>query len=152
MRIYILRHGQAEPRSSSDAERALTEAGKQEARSVAEQLRGRGEIIQRVFTSPYRRARETATIVADALKLTDLSIEPTITPDESPRQAVELCRLHLGQNLLFVSHMPFVARFLFDLVPGAATAGFQTGELMIVEWNKDGRGRLIERLFPTTKA
>ena len=41
MTLWLLRHGEAEPRARSDAERPLTEYGRKDVRRSAEHLRGR---------------------------------------------------------------------------------------------------------------
>ena len=53
----------------------LTARGRQQAVEAAETLRG--EDVRRVVTSPYRRALQTAEIVAEALKL-PVTVEPLI--------------------------------------------------------------------------
>ena len=81
--MIFLRHAQSEFNAAFSVTRIdpgipdpkLTPAGHEQARAAAEALRGTG--IQRLISSPYRRALETATIVADALGL-EVSIEPLV--------------------------------------------------------------------------
>jgi len=69
MIIYLIRHGE----SISDVKNLyggtfddhLTEKGKQEAESLAEELKNKN--IQAIFSSPYFRAKETAEILKNAL-------------------------------------------------------------------------------------
>jgi broad specificity phosphatase PhoE len=69
MRLYLLRHGESiddiEDCYGGVADFPLTEAGREKARSVAEQLRHAK--LQIIFTSPLIRARETADIIAHEL-------------------------------------------------------------------------------------
>ncbi|EXF44228.1 phosphohistidine phosphatase SixA [Pseudomonas sp. BAY1663] len=58
MRLWLLRHGEAEPRARTDAERNLTERGRRDVRENAAHLRGRA--LQAILVSPYRRAQQTA--------------------------------------------------------------------------------------------
>jgi phosphohistidine phosphatase len=64
MDLYLIRHGDAvrlgEQGIDQDAERPLTEEGEAQARAVAAGLQKRGVTLGRVFTSPLRRARQTA--------------------------------------------------------------------------------------------
>jgi broad specificity phosphatase PhoE len=53
----------------------LTPRGREQAGEAAEMLRS--EDVRRVITSPYRRALQTAEIIADALKL-PVTVEPLI--------------------------------------------------------------------------
>ncbi len=62
MRIIFVRHG--EPDYERDC---LTQTGRQQAAAAAERLKGEG--IERIYSSPMGRARETASFTADALGL-----------------------------------------------------------------------------------
>lgn len=141
MRLYILRHGEAEPRAASDAERGLTARGRAEIASIAEQLAARGERVELVLSSPYRRARETAAIVCQRLGLAEARLEACLTPDEPVWPALQLCRLEGECHVLLASHMPFVGRLLLELAPGLGSVGFATGSLAIVDLDVDGRLR-----------
>ena len=61
MEIYVLRHGDA------DAERALTETGRQKLRRVLQRAKSADSQPSLILTSPYRRARETAQIAGEVL-------------------------------------------------------------------------------------
>jgi broad specificity phosphatase PhoE len=67
--IYFLRHGESEGNSAGviqgRTDFPLAPRGREQARGAAEWFRGRG--IRRVFTSPLRRASETAEILAEVL-------------------------------------------------------------------------------------
>jgi phosphohistidine phosphatase len=62
--LYLIRHGDAVPLGEQgidqDVERPLTEEGEAQARAVAAGLQKRGVSLGLVFTSPLRRARQTA--------------------------------------------------------------------------------------------
>lgn len=69
MRLFLVRHGEAqddvEDCYGGIADFELSDVGRDTARQLGEQLQGRG--IARVYTSPYKRAHETAKIVAQCL-------------------------------------------------------------------------------------
>jgi broad specificity phosphatase PhoE len=69
VRIYLLRHGESiddvEDSYGGIADFPLTDAGRGTARELAAHLSKSG--IQVIYTSPYKRAYETATIVSKAL-------------------------------------------------------------------------------------
>lgn len=69
MILYLLRHAIAEDVAASgrDADRALTTDGKVRMRRAADGLRALEVRLDLVLTSPYRRAVETAEIVARTL-------------------------------------------------------------------------------------
>ena len=62
MDLYLLRHGEAEPRGPSVAEarRALTDKGRRDVRRVVEQARKAKIKPALILTSPFVRARQTA--------------------------------------------------------------------------------------------
>ncbi len=69
MKIFLLRHGESiddiEDCYGGIADFALTDAGKRTAEELAQELSGAG--IQMLYSSPYKRAYETAIIVGRAL-------------------------------------------------------------------------------------
>ena len=64
--LYILRHGKAEAGDLGleDAERKLTGKGKEEIALIAQWMASRGIKFDLIATSPLKRARETAGIIA----------------------------------------------------------------------------------------
>ncbi len=70
MKIYLLRHGESvddiEDSYGGIADYPLTEAGRQTADDLARKLVGAG--IELLYSSPYKRAIETASIVSSALR------------------------------------------------------------------------------------
>lgn len=116
MKLWLLRHGEAEPRARSDAERALTERGRKEVRKSAERLRG--QALAHILVSPYRRAQQSAELVREALGLSlQLTTVDWATPDDSPRNAVLQLDQYAGDCLL-VSHNPLLGSLGGLLVHG----------------------------------
>src|SRR6188768_3104389 len=70
MDLYLLRHGEAEPRSASVAEarRQLTEKGRRDVGRVIERSQTVKVKPGLILSSPYIRARQTADIAAEILK------------------------------------------------------------------------------------
>ena len=81
--MILVRHGQSEFNAVFSVTRVdpgipdpkLTEEGRRQAAAAAEALRGAG--VRRLIASPYRRALETASIIADGLGL-EVTIEPLV--------------------------------------------------------------------------
>ena len=67
MDLFFLRHGEAEPRAASDAQRRLTPSGEADVLAVIESRRSELAGLELIVASPYRRARQTASIAAQAL-------------------------------------------------------------------------------------
>jgi len=79
--MLLVRHGESEwnrlfsktRRDPGIRDPRLTETGREQAAAAAVELRRRG--VQRILASPYRRALETATIIADLLDV-PVEVEP----------------------------------------------------------------------------
>ncbi|WP_017902708.1 phosphohistidine phosphatase SixA [Pseudomonas asplenii] len=115
MKLWVLRHGQAEPQVSSDAERSLTVHGRQEVlRSAAHLI---GQPLAAIYASPYVRAQQTAQLVRDVLGFeAPIITAPWLTPDTHPARVLE--QLDTADNLLLVSHQPLVGSLISLLEAG----------------------------------
>lgn len=150
MRLYIVRHGEAERQLTTDDARALTERGREDVAALWENLAERGVRPARLLSSPYVRARQTADIIAErfpGVARTELAM---ITPEGDPLAVLaELERIGGEDSWTLVSHMPFV-----DLLCGVLTDGgrypFQVGAVACVDMEAlvPGAGRLRWLLAP----
>ena len=113
MILYLLRHGLAvdpgTPGRGDDSARSLTPRGERKTRQIAQAMKGMEVVIDRILTSPYLRARQTAEIVAEAYELEErLELCTELAPGGQPRKLIE----RIGQsapeaeNLLLVGHEP----------------------------------------------
>ena len=96
MRLIVLRHGKAEPRSESgaDSDRKLVEQGIRQAEYVAGKLRDAGLVPDRILTSPVHRALQTARIVqqrmASAGMECPIELAAALPPDRAASMAVAI--------------------------------------------------------------
>jgi phosphohistidine phosphatase len=121
-RLFIMRHGEAGP-GYPDSERELTARGHAEAERVSTWLAQQSLHGGQLFTSPYRRARETAAHLAEALQLEPME-HAAITPDDSPAAVCDwLLDMSASQPIVLVSHMPLVGLLAGLLVEGRADRG-----------------------------
>lgn len=112
VRIYIVRHAEAES-GDSDELRALTAAGREQARALAERLRSEQPPLDAVLTSPLLRARETAAAIAEATALqpeVDERLAPGATADDL-RAAVA----GRGERVAVVGHQPDCGEAVVEL-------------------------------------
>jgi phosphohistidine phosphatase len=117
MRLWLLRHGEAQRFAPQDALRALTEQGRQEVLESASRLRGRP--LEAILASPYLRARQTAELVAQALDYPGVvEIQPWLTPDSDPADALDQLFRRPEAELLVVTHQPFVGSLAGLLLHG----------------------------------
>lgn len=123
---------------SSDAERALTALGQQQAEKTGQWLAGFFSEAKsvRLLTSPYRRARETAAIIAAVLGVEPVEVA-SITPDHDPRVALPAIAAAAADSecLVVVTHMPLVAALASWLEVGVLSSGqsFSLAEARLFE-------------------
>lgn len=136
MKLYLLRHGQAEPLAASDAERQLTAVGEAGSKSAAESLIKRLQEADahlcHLLHSPFVRTTQTKEQVVEVLRSSGLSVPSTPcdallseTLPEHAAQAIDAClQSFVGENssppiaLLAVTHQPLVSRLVSWLVDG----------------------------------
>ncbi|AVB20936.1 MULTISPECIES: phosphohistidine phosphatase SixA [Pseudomonas syringae group] len=118
MKVWVLRHGEAQSRARSDAERELTAHGREEVLKSSVHLSDKA--VQRIIASPYVRAQQTAELVRQSLGFSEpVTTVPWLTPDSTPRQVLaQLDQLGLDEVLL-VSHQPLVGELIGLLAHGS---------------------------------
>ncbi len=116
MKLWVLRHGEAEPHGTRpDSERELTAHGNEEVLRIAAELVG--QPITAIYASPFRRAQQTAEIVKQALGFApDIRTVEWLTPDHRPQTVAE--QLVSVDCALLVSHNPLVGNLLGYLQHG----------------------------------
>jgi phosphohistidine phosphatase len=120
MDIYLIRHAVAELRRPDlqDHERALTPIGRERFAKVVDGLERLGVTLDRVYHSPWRRAVETAELIAN---LAQGKLEPHPGLAGSPKE--DLLASLDGDAVALVGHEPWMSELLAWLVtgdPGAA--------------------------------
>ena len=115
MKLWILRHGEAEGHARTDAERNLTEHGRAEVlRSAAHLI---GQPLSAIIASPYVRAQQTAHLVREALGFEpEIRTVPWLTPEGNPQRVLQ--NLDSDDNVLLVSHQPLVGSLISYLQHG----------------------------------
>lgn len=147
MKLWILRHGEAEPRKTTDPERALTVRGRSDAAAAGRFLQHHASASVVVAASPYVRAQQTAQAAQESLPGTNLVTVDWCTPDDDPGAAIEQLALRGEEELLLVSHQPFVSSLAGLLLHGSANAGppMHTASLLELDlpWIAAGQARLL---------
>lgn len=124
MQIYLLRHGIAEegkPRQP-DAERALTDEGREKLRRVLKRARAADVAPGVIISSPYRRAVETADEAVAALGYKGkVVLSPALVPDAPPAAVWDEIRARRNESsILLSSHEPLMSSTVSYLL-GAPT-------------------------------
>jgi phosphohistidine phosphatase len=105
--LWLLRHGQAEAHAASDAQRELTERGRQEALQSAAHLIGQPLAV--IIASPYVRAQQTAEVVRQQLGFERAIITAAwLKPAGDVGEVIRQLDAYEGQDVLLVSHQPLI--------------------------------------------
>lgn len=138
MEIYLLRHGIAEERTSSgrDADRHLTEEGREKLHRVLECAQAAGVSPSLILTSPLRRALETAEIAARELGYQGkLARTEALAPGASPKELWQEIRQRRDESsLLAAGHDPlFSSTVAYLLGSTRAMVNFRKGALVRID-------------------
>jgi phosphohistidine phosphatase len=131
--LWLLRHGDA-AEGSPDAERPLTDKGKEQARAAGRALKKLGVKPAACLTSPKVRALDTARIACE-----ELGIEPQLEPKLAGGPFdPEALAAGLGDDVLLVGHDPDFSMAVHALTGAqvrmkkGGLAGVEKGELMVL--------------------
>ena len=156
MRIFVMRHGQAQAMAHSDQSRELTSYGKFEAENVASWLVNQKKHFDAIFVSPYVRAQQTAKIVKSILVTkTSLTTLDFITPEDSAKKMHNFIDVNFIDNpqakVLIVSHMPLVCYLVAEFTEGLHAPLFQTASIAEIEYDiNSAQGQLIAHTAPAS--
>ena len=120
--LIFFRHGIAvelsDPAVPSDEERPLTEEGIRKTREAAEGLKRLQINFDKLLTSPWLRASQTAGILADVLALGTPETLPELAGDHTPNELIEALAQQTGRHMLLVGHQPLLAETVAQLLSG----------------------------------
>lgn len=148
MRLFIVRHATAEPRllGRADAERALTSVGEREARHAGRALRRLGVEPTLLVTSPLRRSRDTASLMAS-----ELGVEPRLDPNLGPgfsttRLGAVVGDLEADGIAILVGHEPDLSTLIAALT--GARVRMAKGAIAEIDTTRADDGELRSLLRP----
>ena len=122
MEVYLVRHAIARERSRArwpdDALRPLTPAGKQRFRKAAQGLARLLPKSAQVFTSPYVRARDTASILTAAMDVRRATERPELAAGQPARKTFEFLRKLKSRAVVLVGHEPNLSTLLAAAIIG----------------------------------
>ncbi len=154
--ITILRHGEAETLSDSDANRELTDNGLRGSRSAANTLAGFLSVDQHldaIFHSPFKRTKQTAFALLEDLSHSGNRLDVPCLPSDlllenaTPKLLTNwLDQLDMN-HVVLVSHQPLVSRLVAWLVDGVLPDSqdyndycFYPASMMVIETDFIARG------------
>ncbi|MET1077315.1 MAG: phosphohistidine phosphatase SixA [Pseudomonas sp.] len=151
MKLWLLRHGEAQAHARSDAERVLTARGIAQVQQSAQRLLGQD--IGAMLVSPYVRAQQTAQQVQLALDPPlPLATVSWLTPDSDLREVLRQLDALDDRPRLLVGHQPLLGDLAGWLLHGHRQEPLAMGTACLVElegeWLAAGQMRLVQQLHP----
>jgi phosphohistidine phosphatase len=132
--IWLLRHGDA-AEGSPDAERPLTDKGREQSLAAGAALKALGVEIDACMTSPKVRAADTARLACEQLGGVEPQLEPKLSGGPFDAEALAA---GLGDDVLLVGHDPDFSTAVHDLTGAqvrmkkGGLAGVDRGELIVM--------------------
>jgi phosphohistidine phosphatase len=142
MELYLIQHGEAKS-EVEDPERSLTASGEKEVMSVSKVALSLHIRPSKVYHSGKLRAKQTAEIIANALKIPDLSVQPTqgLNPNDNIRPWAERISKE-SEDLMIVGHLPFLEKLTSFLLCGNENASlilFRYGAIVCLDQKENKR-------------
>ncbi|MDF4254922.1 phosphohistidine phosphatase SixA [Vibrio parahaemolyticus] len=154
MKIFIMRHGEAEHFADSDVARELTQRGRTESEAVARACAEQGFAqFDKVLVSPYIRAQQTWQEISTFFSTKSIETSDDITPygqsDCVFDFANALIEVEKLESLLFVSHLPLVGYLTSEFVKEMTPPMFPTSGLVCIEYEpQTQRGEVLWHITP----
>lgn len=135
MKLYLVRHGDALPKGQ-DPNRGLSDVGIAEVTSVAKFLSS-ADISSnaKVFHSSKKRAKQTASIISDVLKIHSIEEKDFLNPHDNPQIMFEEI-IDTKEDTMLVGHLPYMEELLSLLVTGKTNISvgiFSTASIFCLE-------------------
>lgn len=147
--LYFLRHGIAEDGGPDlpDAERQLTGEGRDKMQIAARVIAALGIDPVRIYSSPRKRALQTAEIVAAALGK-DVTIDTAVDFSFDVMAAHDLrAGLPDKSDIMYVGHNPSMSEVVSQMT-GAAVSMKKGGLARVDVYPGEARGELVYLLTP----
>ncbi|GAK18920.1 LOW QUALITY PROTEIN: phosphohistidine phosphatase SixA [Vibrio sp. JCM 19053] len=154
MKIFIMRHGEAEHFADSDAARQLTPRGRVESEAVARAVKNRVFAqFDKVLVSPYIRAQQTWQEISAYFSAKSIETCEDITPYGQSEHVFDfasaLIEVEQLDSLLFVSHLPLVGYLTSEFVKDMTPPMFPTSGLVCIEYDlQTQNGEVLWHITP----
>ena len=119
MRIFIMRHTEAQPPEEvdQDEDRTITVKGEKKIRKAAKGLRRLDIFPERILSSPLKRALQTSEIIADELGFTaDIEAVDELSPESPPEEMIKVLRELSQDQIILIGHLPLLGDIASGLI------------------------------------
>ena len=139
-RIYLVRHGEAKPKSEHMG-RPLTTFGREITDALGETLHQRAIQVEEIRHSEKLRAEQTAYILAAYLNpISGVHQVTGLLPNDPVEPIVDIINAE-NTNIMYVGHLPFLgylAEALLEGEPVQSVIAFPTSGIMCLEYRENG--------------
>ena len=153
MELLLIRHAQAESYANSDSERALTDKGGGQAKSVGEFLQKQDLLPDVTLTSPLVRAQQTAEILCEAGGSDSPIIQPWLACGMRPQDAMqELIAYSEFSRVAIVGHEPDFST-LAEWLLGSQAGGIHVRKASVILFSNvtpPSQGAYLEMMVPVS--
>jgi phosphohistidine phosphatase len=136
MRLWIVRHGKAEPSSplGSDSVRALASHGREQSRWLGRTVAAHADRPRRIVSSPVRRAIETATLINQSVGA-EFVQSPLLETGRAASDAIGVVETFADPYpLMIVGHNPTLESVVGFLITGpGAEYEMRTGQAVLLD-------------------
>jgi len=145
MALYLIQHGKSLPKDQ-DPDQGLSEDGTTETERIASLARDYGVSVSQIRHSVKTRARQTAEILARALKpQKDIQEISGIKPMDDV--AACAAKIDPDENVMLVGHLPFMERITSYLITGSidqALIKFQNSGIVCLDKDPETQAWVIK--------
>ena len=145
MALYLIQHGKSLPKDQ-DPDQGLSEDGTTETERIASLARDYGVSVSQIRHSVKTRARQTAEILAGALKpQKDIQEISGIKPMDDV--AACAAKIDPDENVMLVGHLPFMERITSYLITGSidqALIKFQNSGIVCLDKDPETQAWVIK--------
>ncbi len=152
--VIVVRHGEKQTSDPANTDPPLSEAGAKRAQSLIQTAEEAGVSV--IYTTQFKRARETAQPLADKLKIPVVPMEVNGGNLNSYSSAVakEILAKHAGKTVLVIGHtntVPQMVEALGGKMPPAIDDAAEFDRLFVVIVPKKGAVKVVRGRYGESK-
>ena len=157
MLVLLVRHAQAAEQDPEeypdDAERPLVPAGRRTQRRMSRLLLKQGSVPNRVFSSPWKRAWQTARILMREMGIPReqrFRADSLAMPPDVAALAAELGEVGPEETIALVGHEPWMSELAARLLTGHSAGlriDFAKSAVLAIELDRFGDGAGVVKFF-----
>jgi len=150
MKLYLVQHAKAASKDV-DPERSLTEEGRGDIKKVANFIKSLNLSVDYLWHSTKTRAIQTAEILAEVIEINKEKIERDGLAPNDDVTAIKDELVSAQQDIMIVSHMPFVSKLASLLLAGrefADTVAFRQGGIVALSCSEVNQWQIEWMIAP----